>query len=335
VRCRPRRPDLLRRHRCGDAAGRRGRARCGPGPGGARDGTGSPRRCTPCITAGATWPTRSRRPCSSFGRIRGGASAARPAGGAPGGGPALATARSADGFTASITRRSSGRGMRGRKPSASRRRRHTSMRDRTNALSVLPIHSATGGKPRRRRRGPDRCWRRRQRDPTTRWTPLHGAAQNGSLRPSSGSWRRAPIGRRFNDDGTSAMEAGPGRRSRGRSHARLADARVRRPRAAATVRAMNDSATGDAIPCRARPSRTCRSRGDRGPASSRHGKGEAIMTPSRSCSMSASPGWTRPPPDPPQPGPRTRRGPGGPDPRLARPARIARSGSVRPPGSIA
>jgi len=67
----------------------------------------------------------------------------------------------------SITRRSSGGGCGGRKPSASRRRR-----TRQCAIGQRPvgpaIHSATAGKPRRRRRGPDRCWRRRQRDPTTR-----------------------------------------------------------------------------------------------------------------------------------------------------------------------
>ena len=98
-------------------------------------------------------------------------------------------------------------------------------------------------------------------------TPLHGAAQNGAEATvdrllAAGADRDGGEQRR-RTAADLAEEAG---------HAELA-ARLGSRTPARRRSDMNLSANADAIPCRARPPWPCRSRGDRGPASSR-GAGE-------------------------------------------------------------
>ena len=161
-----------------------------------------------------------------------------------------------------------------------------------NEFSVLPIHSAVGGQPRRRRRGADR-----RRAPTsTRRSATAG--RRSTARPRTGvavtvdrllaagadpAGRATTTGRPPADLAAAAGHDGrrrPPELTARPSH-RGGDERFRDAR-----RHTLSSTTAVAVPQSRRP------------WTSEHswsGRGEAIMTPSRSCSTCGSRGWTRPP----------------------------------------
>ena len=136
-----------------------------------------------------------------------------------------------------------------------------------------------GGRSRRRRRGPRRRRRRRQRPAAPR---LDAAPRRGPQRERGHRWSGCsrPVRIATRPTTTARLRwSWPAPPDTGRSSPCSADGPERPPRAGRAARPtgsdrMNNSETVDAIPCRARPPWPCRSRGDRGPASTRRA-GEA------------------------------------------------------------
>ena len=208
--------------------------------------------------------------------------------------PALATARSADGFTALHYPAFFGRGEAAAAAAALLDAGADVNARSDNAFSVLPIHSAVAG-------GHDAVVavlvdagadvNARQRHG---WTPLHGAAQNGRLPRSRSCSPRARTARH------ATMTAS----TRSRSPARPAT--TGSSPASADRPGPPESGPPDGCDERFRDGRrhtlsstTARvapqSRRPWTSENSSNGHGTAIMTPSRSCSTCVSRGWTRQP----------------------------------------